>query len=553
MTSPWLATTNQSNRQIASVMTPVNPTTTCALCGTPTPLAVLAEVNWAAPAALKQLVRQNPNWQRLDGACPACVQQALLQILLEQGDAALHQNIQTVWPLDADAAFGALPTPLRLHADPRYTGRGVTLAVVDAGFYPHPDLIQPRNRIRAWIDAGQDPIQVRIFTPNETPQWPGWDAADPAQWHGLMTSTVAAGNGWLSHGLYRGLASEADLVLIQVRDETGHISSASITRALQWLYEVGPALQVQVVSLSVAGDPVESLVGNAVDEAVANLVGRNITVITAAGNDGQRRLIPPATAPEALTIGGLDDRNTFAHQEVELWHSNYGQGIWDIPKPELVAPSIWVVAPILPNTGVASEARQLFGERARGNAQVEARLTALKLVTPYYQHVEGTSFAAPLVASAVTCLLEANPQLTPPLIREILMVTAHQVPGASRERQGAGAIEVGPAVALALRERHGSLAGYPLSPETSPNRIIFLLHCHTVRQVAVLGSWNNWSTLGLAANEVEPGIWQAHLLPLEPGKYTYKFLLDGARWLDDPANPRKQPDGFGGFNSLLII
>lgn len=63
-------------------------------------------------------------WQGPDGACPACVQQALLQTLLDHGDEALHEHIQTEWPLDAAAAFGALPTPLRLHADPRFAGRG---------------------------------------------------------------------------------------------------------------------------------------------------------------------------------------------------------------------------------------------------------------------------------------------------------------------------------------------------------------------------------------------------------------------------------------------
>ena len=115
-----------------------------------------------------------------------------------------------------------------------------------------------------------------------------------------MTSTVAAGNGQLSHGFYRGMASDADLVLIQVRDDAGHISNASITRALTWLHAHGPALGVRVVSMSVSGDPVEPLAGNPVDEAVAALVAAGITVVVAAGNDGQRHLVPPATAPLAL-------------------------------------------------------------------------------------------------------------------------------------------------------------------------------------------------------------------------------------------------------------
>jgi serine protease AprX len=59
--------------------------------------------------------------------------------------------------------------------------------------------------------------------------------------------------------------------------------------------------------MSVSGDPVEPLAGNPVDEAVAALVAAGITVVVAAGNAGERRLVPPATAPAALTVGGLDE------------------------------------------------------------------------------------------------------------------------------------------------------------------------------------------------------------------------------------------------------
>lgn len=271
----------------------------CPVCSTPTEPRLLEEAH------------QYAFWLRPDGACPACVQQALLQTLLDRGDEALHACIQSEWPLDAEAAFGTLPAPLRLHADPRFTGRGVTLVVVDAGFYPHPDLVKPRNRIRAWADVGGDVIHVRRFKPDEMPDWPAWDGAHDWQWHGLMTSVAAAGNGFLSHGLYRGLASEADLVLIQVRDQRGRITNDTIYRALCWLLTEGRDLGVRVVNLSVAGEPVQRLVGNAIDEAIATLVEAGITVVAAAGNDGHRHLVPPATAPHALTIGGLDDHNTF--------------------------------------------------------------------------------------------------------------------------------------------------------------------------------------------------------------------------------------------------
>src|SRR5215813_13907081 len=88
----------------------------CPLCGAASPGKTLAEATWAAPEVLARIAREHPAWRRKDGACPACVQEALLRTLLERGD----------------AAFGVLPTPLHLHADPRYTGRGVVMAMVDS-------------------------------------------------------------------------------------------------------------------------------------------------------------------------------------------------------------------------------------------------------------------------------------------------------------------------------------------------------------------------------------------------------------------------------------
>src|SRR6266446_8978860 len=144
-------------------------------------------------------------------------------------------------------------------ADPRFSGKGITIALVDAGFYPHPDLVQPRNRIRVWADATRDSVSAIHFEPDETPRWPDWDGARDWQWHGTMTSTVAAGNGFVSHGLYSGLANAAELMLIQVRDSNGHISSASIHRALEWILKHGPELGIRIVSLSVSGDPVSAV------------------------------------------------------------------------------------------------------------------------------------------------------------------------------------------------------------------------------------------------------------------------------------------------------
>jgi len=513
----------------------------CPSCGRPVPRAELNEAFWY------------PFWESKQGACPACVQKNLLRALLEHGEGALDEGVQSSWPLDAEAAFGAIPTPLRLRADPRFAGRGVTLALVDSGFYPHPDLVEPRNRILAGADATREPVRVLRFSPERRPVWPKWHAGADWQWHGLMTSVVAAGNGRLSHGLYAGLASEANLALIQGRDENGRITNATIVRALEWLRREGPGLGVRVVSLSVCGDPVDTLRGNPVDEAAEALVEAGITVVAAAGNAGERRLLPPATAPRVLTIGGIDDRNSFRQDEIALWHSNYGEASNEAPKPELVAPSLWVAAPVLPGTTVAREAMELFERRRRGQPFNKRRLAELKLITPYYQHVEGTSFAAPLVASAIACMLEANPRLTPLLIRQILMSTAEPAAGAPRDRQGAGALAAGAAVARALAERHGSGGAWEKSPAVRPEGVVFRFHDDEARGVEVCGSWNGWAPPGIALVRDEDGAWRTPPIRIPPGSYAYKFVIDGTRWMDDPANPKKVHDGVGGLNSVLEV
>lgn len=522
----------------------------CALCGGLRPRAVLAEAAFVSDEAQDALRKRKPGWQRKDGACPACVQETLLTTLLEKGEEALHESVQAAWPLDAEAAFGALPTPLRLHADPRFNGKGVTLALVDSAFHPHPDLTLPRNRIRAWVDASREPVVVRRFRPAQSPTWPGWDAGDAGQWHGLMTSSVAAGNGHCSHGLYRGLAPEAELVLVQVRDDAGRIRNAAIARALDWLRWEGPALGVRVVNLSLGGDAVTPLHPNPVDQAVQALVDKGITVVVAAGNDGERRLVPPGTAPFAITVGGLDDRNTLTHEERQLWHSNYGESAHGAPKPEVVAPSLWVVAPILPGTDLEREAAGLFARRAADDAGAEPRLAELKMVTPHYQHVEGTSFAAPAVAGIVACMLEANPSLTPRRVRELLMASAHAVPGAPGERQGAGAVNAGRAVLAALSDRHGEQADFSASPVVDGDLVRFLLHDHEARDVSVVGSWDEWRRPGLSARQLESGRWEARM-PRHSGSHRYKFLLDGTRYIADPANPVRSHDGYGAWNSVL--
>lgn len=445
-----------------------------------------------------------------------------------------------------DGQDAILATPARLKADGRFTGRGVTIALADSGFYPIADLTQPANRIRAWVDANESPPRVLKFGRDETPTWSGYDDNAARNRHGLMTSCVAAGNGFLSDGKFCGMARDADVVLVRLTRAERGIPNENIVRALEWLKASIDDYAIRVISLSVAGDPYEQLLGNPIDEAVKALVKQNVVVVAAAGNDGVRRLTPPATAPDGLTIGGIDDHNNFDPADVELWHSNYGESNRKMPKPELVAPSIRVAAPILPGSELAGRAAEWF---ARGDRE---RIELQKLITAHYQQVEGTSFAAPMVAGTVACMLEANPHLTPFEVRRILVSTAIRVPGADEARQGAGALNAGGAVAAALAQRTASEYAQLKSPQVTGDRVRFVYRDPRARRVQVRGEWDGWQD-ETDAREVEAGVWLAEIAKPSAGFYAYKFLIDETTWIDDPENGQRRTNRYGEYDSVLVV
>jgi hypothetical protein len=67
--------------------------------------------------------------------------------------------------------------------------------------------------------------------------------------------------------------------------------------------------------------------------------------------------------------------------------------------------------------------------------------------------------------------------------------------------------------------------------------------------VALAGSFNDWDESKLICGR-EDGAWVCRL-DLEPGSYTYKFIVDG-NWILDPDNPITSVDDAGNTNNVLI-
>lgn len=368
--------------------------------------------------------------------------------------------------------FPALSIPTRLHADNHYTGKGVCIAMIDSGFVPHPDLTRPANRILAYYDAVEEkelplpPTDVHLHS-----------------WHGTMTACTAAGNGFLSRGVYASPAGEANVVMVRTMKENGRIPTAIILNALRWCRENRERYSIGIVNLSVYADEDDHSSGHPVTQLVEELVALGIVVVAASGNNPAMPLRPPATAPSALTIGGLDDKNTLDDDEYTLYHSSYGKAGNGVSKPELIAPAMWLPAPILPGTTVQTEASALCALDAMTDEMIVRTLPVLitstqlpldllretdasvlrteignrirseKIISPFYKHVDGTSFAAPIVCSVIAQILEANPHLTPQQVKNILISTADFMKGLPRERQGYGRVDATAALHMALRIR----------------------------------------------------------------------------------------------------
>ncbi|MEO7539209.1 MAG: S8 family serine peptidase [Pyrinomonadaceae bacterium] len=416
----------------------------------------------ALPEDVQRLILANaPGVAEVDEVCGRCArlfERAKTQII---EDAAMKKDGSHI-----------LSTPLRLDADERFTGKGVTIAFLDSGFYPHADLITPTNRILAYrnmVDADGD--TETLFEP------------DVASWHGMMTSVVAAGNGSLSNGFYRGIAPEANVVLVKLA-RTGRITDENILEGLLWVLANRKKYNIRIVNISAGGDEESSYLHDPLSQVVEECSAEGITVVCAVGNAGHlpnHPVVPPASSPSCIAVGGLDDNNSLNRAKRGMYRSSYGPTIDGLQKPEVIASSIWIPAPILPNTPTAQQAEllelldksedhelhQIIREHSGIDPELDAALDrpvhsirqiiVLKIhrenvITKSYKYVDGTSFSAPIVSSVAAQMIEANPSLTPSQIKRILISTAERLPHYEVDRQGWGVIDPRRAVERAYIE-----------------------------------------------------------------------------------------------------
>lgn len=276
-----------------------------------------------------------------------------------------------------------------------FTGKGVTIVIIDSGIFPHPDL---KDRMIAWHDFVNDKPQP-------------YDEIG----HGTHVSGDAGSDGKSSDGLYTGTAPNANLIGLKVANASDAI------KALQWVMDNKSKFNIKVVNMSLGVDPAGSYRDDPWAQAAEKVVDAGIVTVVAAGNDYQYGTIDtPGYDPKVITIGAFDDRGTADRSDDRIADfSSRGPTPFDnLPKPDLVGPGVNVTSTLSP--GSLLDPLKEPWEKQK------------------YLSLSGTSMATPLVAGIIATILEANPDLTPLQVKEILMKTATRMPGYDGLTQGAG-------------------------------------------------------------------------------------------------------------------
>lgn len=266
--------------------------------------------------------------------------------------------------------------------------------------------------------------------------------------HGTHVAGIIAGNGYDSGGARRGIAPGARLVVLKVLDEVGDGHISNVIAAIDYAIEYREQFNIRIINLSVAAGVHESYRTDPLTLAARRAVDAGIVVVTAAGNLGRSvrgavqygGITSPGNAPWVLTVGATNHQKTASRTDdvVAPFSSRGPTHIDQAMKPDLVAPGVGIES--------LADASSTIYQTSPG-ARIDG--TVDTVAAPYIR-LTGTSMAAPIVAGTVALMLEANPDLTPNLVKAVLHYTAERRPRYETLAQGAGFLNARGAVQLAM-------------------------------------------------------------------------------------------------------
>jgi len=283
------------------------------------------------------------------------------------------------------------------------TGEGINIAVMDTG-----------------VDDGHETFTGKwvagVEIPDPTDPRDGTNNPDDRNGHGTMVAGCALGLGG-ENGTYSGIAPGAGLVEVKVANDliAGFSTNQYLIDGINWCIDHmdddwgddDPTNDgIQVLSISYANQDNDDGSSD-LAQAVDNAVDHGLIVVVAIGNDGPDNdgFGAPSSADKAITVGGIDDKNTVHRDDDEIWESSTrgpraddgDDNPYDELKPEVVAPAV----------DITSAAYSVSDQDGQG-----------------WSSADGTSYATPHISGTAALMLEANPDLTQEDIDYILRETA---------------------------------------------------------------------------------------------------------------------------------
>lgn len=319
-----------------------------------------------------------------------------------------------------------------------FTGAGVGIAIIDSGITSwHNDLTRGSSTT-AFPYGNQRVAKFVDFVNGHTTPYDD-------NGHGSHVAGILAGNGNDSNSQKAGVAPGAHLVVLKVLDANGSGSIGNVIAAMNWIATNATTYNIRVVNLSIGARIGESYWTDPLTLAAKKLADKGIVVVTAAGNfgkavDGRQQygsITAPGNAPWVLTVGASSTEGTTTRTDDKMaTYSSAGPTKYDyLAKPDLVAPGTGTVSLSVPgSTLYSTKATSLSNGTTAQNV---------------YLSLSGTSMAAPVVAGTVASMFQANPSLTPNLVKAILQYTAQPYSGYKPLQQGAGFLNALGAVRLA--------------------------------------------------------------------------------------------------------
>ncbi len=281
------------------------------------------------------------------------------------------------------------------------TGKGIGIAILDTGIYPHNDF---EKRIIAFQDF--------IYRKRNS-----YDDCG----HGTHIAGIAAGDGRMSNGYYKGIAPGANIISLKVLDYSGNGTVGHVLEGIEWIIRNKERYNIRIVNISVGTISKEEE-----NEECQLVKGVNrawdagLVVCVAAGNNGPKpySITTPGISRKVITVGSSDD-----NQPVEVGgefltdYSGRGPNAACIIKPDIVTPgsNIWAC-------------KSIYRYRIRNGKGM-------------YVKKSGTSMSTPVVSGACALLLSVYPQLTNAQVKRRLCESADDL-GWESNRQGFGQLNI---------------------------------------------------------------------------------------------------------------